>query len=41
MSVDWINLAQERDNFQTPINTVINLRGSIKCREFVDNLRNA
>lgn len=33
--VDWINLAQDRDNWQAVLNTVMNLY-SLKCGEFVD-----
>jgi hypothetical protein len=32
---DWINLAQDRDRWQTLVNEVMNLRGSIKYGEFL------
>jgi hypothetical protein len=34
--IDWINLAQDRDRWQTIVNTVMNLRGSITCGEFLE-----
>jgi hypothetical protein len=34
--VDWMHLAQDRDQWRTLVNTVMNLRGSIKGREFLD-----
>ena len=34
--VDWIGLAQDRDRWRTLVSAVMNLRGSIKCGEFLD-----
>jgi hypothetical protein len=34
--MDWIDLAQARDRWWALVNVVMNLRGSIKCGEFVD-----
>ena len=38
-SVDWINVAQDRDSRQAVVNMVMNLC-RIKCGQFVDYLRN-
>jgi hypothetical protein len=35
--VDWINVAQNRVNWQVFIRTVMNLRNSIKGGEFLDH----
>jgi len=37
--VVWIDVAQDRDRLRSPVNAVMNLRGSIKCGEFLDKLR--
>jgi hypothetical protein len=29
--IDWIDLAQDRDQRRAPVNTVMNLRGSTNC----------
>jgi len=34
--MDWIELAQDRDKQLAVVNPVMNLWGSIKCREFLD-----
>jgi hypothetical protein len=34
--VDWIHLAQDRDSWRVLVKTGMNLRGSIKCGEFLD-----
>jgi len=34
--VDWLELAQDRDRWRQLVSPVMNLRGSIKCGEFVD-----
>jgi hypothetical protein len=31
--MDWIDLAQDRDQWRVLVNTVMNLSGSIKCWE--------
>jgi len=37
--MDWINLPQDRDRWLSLVNAVMDLRGSIKCGEFLDQLR--
>jgi len=37
--LDWIDLAQDRDRRQTPVNAVKNF-GFIQCRKFLDRLKN-
>jgi len=34
--MDWIEPAQDRDRWRTLVSAVMNLRGSIKCGEFLD-----
>jgi hypothetical protein len=31
--MNWINLAQDRDQWRTLVNTLMDLRGPIKCRK--------
>jgi len=37
--MDWIELVQVRDMWRALVNVVMNLRGSIKYGEFLDELR--
>jgi hypothetical protein len=34
--MDWIDVAQDRDRLRSPVNALMNLRGSIKYGEFLD-----
>ena len=34
--VDWIGLTQDRDRWRSLVSAVMNLRGSVKCGEFLD-----
>jgi hypothetical protein len=36
--MDWIHLAQEGEQWQTLVNTVMNLRFSLRNGEFLDQL---
>jgi len=38
--LDWIELALDWDRWRALVSTVMNLRGSIKCGEFLDWLQN-
>jgi hypothetical protein len=38
--VDWMDMAQDRDQWRALVNTVLNLRGSIKCWEVLEELHN-
>jgi hypothetical protein len=38
--MDWIDLAQDRDQWRALGNTVMKLRGSIKCWEIIEGLHN-
>jgi hypothetical protein len=34
--MDWIDLAQDRDRWRALVNTVMDLRSSINCREVLE-----
>jgi hypothetical protein len=36
--MDWIDLAEDRDQWRTLVSAVMNLRGSIKCWEVAAQL---
>jgi hypothetical protein len=38
--IDWIDLAQDRDQWRVLVNTVIKPSGSIKCWEVLEQLHN-
>jgi hypothetical protein len=38
--MDWIDPAQDRDQWRALVNTVMDLPGSIKCREVFECLHN-
>jgi hypothetical protein len=38
--VDWMNMAQDRDLWRALVNTVLNLRVTIKCCEVLEGLQN-
>ena len=38
--VDWINLAQDWDIWSVLVNTALNLQVSLKCEEFLGQLKN-
>jgi hypothetical protein len=38
--VDWIDMAQDRDQWRALVNTVLNLQGSIKCWGVLEGLHN-
>jgi endonuclease III len=38
--VDWMDLTRDREKWQVLVITVIKMRGSIKCGEFLDQTKN-
>jgi hypothetical protein len=36
-SVDWINLARDRDQWQTPVNTIMNARVPLNIKKLLSN----
>ena len=38
--MEWIDLSDGRERYRGVVNSVMNLRGSIKCEEFLEQLRN-
>ena len=38
--LDWLNLSQDWDKWPVLVNTALNLRVSLKCEEFLGQLRN-
>ena len=39
--MDWMDVADDRDRWRAIVIAVMNLRGSIKCGEFLDKLKTA
>jgi hypothetical protein len=37
--MDWVDLAQDRDRWQALVNVVMNLLRSVKCGDFLEQLR--
>ena len=37
---DWMGLVQDRNRWRAVVSTVMELSGSIKCGEFLDQLQN-
>ena len=37
--MDWIDLAEDRNRWQARVNAVMNLRGSVKCGNFLTSCK--